>query len=116
MTVKESTAFEDARRALRCAVWKRHHRTVVGGEWISKSPGGDPPGGLGCNKQAWKKTLEIAVGTLRTWQYTLPVMSLADAESVLDENFNRSVRLLFEAMTAYRPKGVVIACDDGGDA
>ncbi|GAB3344924.1 hypothetical protein [Lysobacter tyrosinilyticus] len=116
MTVGESTAFEDARRALRCAIWRRHGRRVEGSAWISSTPGGDPPGDLGCNKQAWTKTLRIAASTLRSWEYTLPEVSLDDAESVLDENFNRSVRLLFEAMTAYRPTGVAIACDDGGGA
>lgn len=116
MTVSASTAFEDARRALRCAIWQRHARRIEGAQWVSMTPGGDPPGEFGCNKQAWTRTLRIAAATLRDWQYTLPEPTLAQGKSMLDEPLNRSVRLLHEAMTAYRPVGVATVCDHGGDA
>lgn len=116
MAVSASTAFEDARRALRCAIWQRHARRIEGAQWVKLTPGGDPPGEFGCDRQAWTRTLRIAAETLGGWQYTLPVPSLADGTSMLDEPLNRSVRLLFESMTAYRPTGIATTCDHGGDA
>lgn len=116
MTVSASTAFEDARRALRCAIWQRLRRSIDGSQWISITPGGDLPRELGCNKQAWTRVLRIAAATLRNWQYALPDPALADGDSMLDEPLNRSVRLLHGAMTVYRPTGVATTCDHGGDA
>lgn len=116
MAVSKSTAFEDARRALQCAIWRRHTRRIEGSQWLTISPGGSPPGELGCNKQAWTQTLRIAARTLRDWQYSLPEPSLDNGEDMLDEPLNRSVRLLHDAMTAYRPTGIVTACDHGEGA
>lgn len=116
MTVSVSTAFEDARRALRCAIWQRLKRRIQGAQWVTITPGGDPPDELGCNTEAWTRVLSIAAATLRKWQYALPEPAIADGESMLDKPLNRSVRLLHDAMTAYRPTGVTTTCDHGGDA
>lgn len=114
MAVSNSTAFEDARRALRCAIWQRQGRRIEGRDWIEVVPGADPPDGLGNSKAAWAETLRLAAEILRNWQYSIPRPTLADAESVLDEGLNRSVRLLFNSIEIYRPVGVATACDAGG--
>jgi hypothetical protein len=114
MAVEKSTAYEDARRALRCAIWNRHGKRIEGAEWISMSPGGDPPTEFGCNAQAWTRTLRVAAKTLVDWGYGLPRPELDEGESVVGESLQRSVRLLFESMTAYRQPGTATRCDDGG--
>ena len=116
MPVSASTAFEDARRALRCAIWQRHARRIAGAQWVNTSPGGDPPDELGCDKQAWTQTLRVAARTLSDWKYVLPEPRLEHGKAMLDEPLNRSVRMLFDAMTAYRPAGQATPCDHGGDA
>ena len=114
MTVSASTAYEDSRRALRCAVWQRNGRCIKGTEWITVKPGEDPPDGLGANKQAWTQTLRDAASILRGWKYKLPVPTLADGSKTLDEPLLASVRLLFKSMTQYRPTGLATECEGCG--
>lgn len=116
MAVSDSTAFEDARRALRCAIWQRQGRKIDGHDWISVVPGADFPDGLENSKAAWTETLRFAADILRSWQYSIPKPTLADAGSVLNESLNRSVRLLFESMEHYRPLGVATSCNAGDPA
>lgn len=116
MSVSSSTAFEDARRALQCAIWQRQGKKIQGPQWITVTPGGAPPEDLGCSAQAWTATLRLAAEILEGWQYELPKPSVANGDAMLDKSLNRSVRLLHGSMTGYRPIGVSTACNHGGGA
>lgn len=113
MAISAWTAFEDCRRALKCAIWQRNNRCVAGRDWVTLIPEEDPPDGFAANAQAWTATLRLAARILEGWGYVMSPLTLADGKATVDKRLNASVSLLFDRIASRREARVATNCDCG---
>lgn len=113
MAVSASTAFEDCRRALKCAIWQRNRICIFGRDWVTIIPEEDPTDGFSANAQAWTATLRLAAGILEGWGYVMKPILLDDGRAVVDAVLNASVGSLFDHIMTRREAGTATDCDCG---
>jgi hypothetical protein len=112
-TVGATTAWEEARRALQCAIWSEHGERVSGTDWVTKKPSENPPEGYSASTAAWDATLDEAIQTMRGWGYQIQNATIAQSGAVLGEALTRSVRLVFDNIQSNRPVGTPGRCNAG---
>ena len=114
MAVSATTAFEDCRRALKCAIWQRNGMCIAGRDWVTLVPEADPPDGFSANAQAWTATLRLAASILQGWGYVMNPILLADGKALNSEALNASVGGLLDRIKTRRATGLATTCDCGG--
>jgi hypothetical protein len=97
--VSGNTAFEDARRALELAIFRRTNRVITMSEWTGKSPQD-----LGNGSAAWTQMLRNSEAILVQKEYKMPVdqVSTTEATGLLSKNLLSSVRFLSDRIVKRR--------------
>ena len=109
--VGDNTQLEDARSALKKAIYDWHGDVVEMKDWGGKKPNAVPPKGYNCDRQSWKVTLKSAADLMTQMGYVMNGIGLGDSDSVLSKPLTESVRLVSAKVSSGREKWARFSVD-----